>query len=278
MTPNLTPISPNPSGRIWQDPLVNFMGPYFTYNSWMLNMGSWMDKVPGVVWPSGNMLAEPILLNSTVYIWCLFGVVLLGNAFMRYIKRRQPTIGKLGLLVWCFAFMCAVDLFAELTMMRLGFWSYVNTISWLTVFPNEYYRFPIYECVVWSFTWTALAALRYFKNDKGQTLGERGVERVRCTPKQQGWLRFLGVFGAVNFIWLFVYTIPMQYFHVNADAPPKAIQERSYFISGICGEGTAHSCGGQGVPIPRRSSPSVDPEGRLQPGDTPPPAAVPLRR
>jgi len=49
-------------GLLWfQDPLLNYFNTWNTYNTWMWNMGSWVQDIPG--WVSygkpGAMMAEP---------------------------------------------------------------------------------------------------------------------------------------------------------------------------------------------------------------------------
>src|SRR5208283_1312984 len=49
----------------FQDPLLNYLNTWSTYNSWMFNRGSWVQHIPG--WVSygepGRMMAEPLLMN-----------------------------------------------------------------------------------------------------------------------------------------------------------------------------------------------------------------------
>src|SRR5262245_50886568 len=53
----------------FQDPISNYFGLWFTYNSWMVNFGSWVNSIPG--WMAygepGRMLAVPIVLVAFAY-------------------------------------------------------------------------------------------------------------------------------------------------------------------------------------------------------------------
>ncbi len=259
---------------VWQDPLSDWMGPGFTYNTWLPNWGSWLSVLPGKVFPQGGKLAEPPIITCPLYIWAGFGFVLVCNWVMRRVKAKRPQTGKFGLVMTCFATIVILDFIWEMTMMRGGYWAYTSTINSLTVFPSKYYRFPLYESVTLGMTWTAFSCIRYFKNDRGQLAAERGIDLVRGSTKAKAWLRFLAIYGMLSLVFLVLYQMPYAYFVANSDGPPKDIASRSYFIEGICGAGTTYACWGKGVPIPRPGSGHLDPAGNYIPGSDPPPAEV----
>ena len=62
----------------FQDPLLNYFNTWSTYNTWMWNMGSWVQDIPG--WVSfgkpGAMMAEPILMNAPGYFFVLLCTML----------------------------------------------------------------------------------------------------------------------------------------------------------------------------------------------------------
>jgi hypothetical protein len=87
-------------GLLWfQDPLLNYFNTWSTYNTWMWNMGSWVQDIPG--WVSfgepGAMMAEPILMNAPGYFFVLL-CTMLGCWVMRLAKKRFPNINTLGLI------------------------------------------------------------------------------------------------------------------------------------------------------------------------------------
>jgi hypothetical protein len=99
----------------FQDPLSAYAGHWFTYNTHLLNFGSWVSSVPG--WMSfsrpGQMIAEPILLIPGVYVWVFLLTTLLGCRIMRATKARWPSVGPLGLAGACFVSMMAFDVVFE---------------------------------------------------------------------------------------------------------------------------------------------------------------------
>jgi hypothetical protein len=133
----------------------------------------------------------------------------------------------------------------------------------LTLFYGHYYQFPIYETLLLSLPMTAVTCLRYFKNDRGQTLVERGLHDVGGSGLKRTAIRFLALVAATNVIFLGLYNIPMQWFAMRTTAPVQDIVDRSYLLNGICGPGTTYACPGKDIPIPRPESAHVDPQGQL---------------
>ena len=53
----------------FQDPLLNYFNTWCTYNTWMLNRGSWSSRHSGlgVAREPGRQVAEPFLMNAPGY-------------------------------------------------------------------------------------------------------------------------------------------------------------------------------------------------------------------
>jgi hypothetical protein len=246
----------------WQDTLMNGFQIWVTYNASLINFGAWNPHILGWLSPRANLIAEPVIWNIPIYVYGTLGPVIVGCYVMRRAKVRWPHIGTVGLLATCFGFFVVFDLIAESLWMRLGFYAYPGSISWLTLFHGHYYQFPIYELVLAPALYTAWAACRHFRNDKGQTFAERGIDRVGVAGTKKTGLRFLALVGICNLIFV-LYMIPVAIAGLYASPWPEDITTRSYFMDGICGPGTPYACSGPGIPIPRRNSAHLDPEGRL---------------
>jgi hypothetical protein len=249
----------------WQDPLLNYSGNWFTYNSYLFNMGSWTNQVPGWLAPGspGHLVAEPLLWTPAVYVYAAFGVSVLAGGVMRRAKARWPQLGTVGLIAICWLFIVTIDIVLEgLIWMPLGFYTYAGGHSLLN--PSHYYKFPVEEALFFGSTWTAWACLRFFKNDKGQTLVERGVDSVRASSRQKTLLRFLALFGGINVIFMVIFNVPVQWVGTHSATWPTDIQKRSYLLDGLCGQGTTLACPGEAVPIPRgNTSVRIGADGRL---------------
>lgn len=251
----------------FQDPLGNYFNHWFAYNTTLIQFGSWVNEIPG--WMAygepGKMLTEPLVFTGAFYIWAFFGLAVIGSWIMRKSKARWPRTGALGLIAICFVVLAIADLVLEgLVMMPLGAYHYGGAHEPM-IFAGTYHQFPIWEAVFAGALFTGLAALRYFRNDKGETLAERGLDKLAVSQRRKTWLRFLAFVGATQAIMLATYNIPVATFiGAHTAAWPQSIQKRSYFTSRLCGAGTDRMCPGPGVPNDRGSDGAhLSPTGEL---------------
>ncbi|MGN2637925.1 spirocyclase AveC family protein [Nocardia takedensis] len=266
----------------FQDPFLNYLNTWCTYNTWLFNMGSWTPYVPGWVSPEepGAQVAEPLLMNVPGYAWGVLFITIGVCFFMRRVKSRWPGISNPRLIGVTFAFAIVLDFVMEACLLLpLGLYTYPGAIQAVSINAGHYYQWPIYEGAMWGAVQTGLASLRYFTDDRGRTVVERGLEQVRGGVVRQQLIRFLAIFAAVSAIFFVFYNIPAQLVGQHADPWPTDIQKRSYFIGGICGDGTDKPCPHPDLPMPRNESGYIDTDGRLVlPDGVPIPEIVPFER
>jgi len=236
---------------LWfQDPLSGYFGNWFSYNSNLVNFGSWVKSVPG--WSAfgapGRMLVEPILLIPAVYVYFIMIGVLFGCWVMRRAQARRPNLSTAQLVGICFLSMCVLDFVAEgLIWLPLGFWEYPGGVGML--FPGTYHKFPINEMLTIATIFTAITCLRYFRDDRGLTVVERGVDKVRA-GRGRTVLRFLAIAFAVHAILFLGYNLPNGLLGAHPRPWPKALQQRSYFTDFLCGDQTPRLCPGTKTVVP----------------------------
>jgi len=236
----------------FQDQFLNYLNTWCTYNTWLWNMGSWIQDVPGwLSWGEpGRLFQEPLLINAPGYSYGCLLCVIAGCWIMRRAKRIWPNISTLRLLGVLFVFTFFFDIVMEgMILMRMGLYCYPGAIKSLCLFPGHYYQYPIYQGIFYGLTMTGFCSLRYFTNDRGQTFVERGLERINGYWRQQG-SRFLAVFAGVSIIFFVTYNIPTQWLAMHAEPWPEDVQERSYFMQNSFGEFT-------GILAPDPSLPNV---------------------
>jgi hypothetical protein len=271
----------------FQDPLSNYFGPWITYNSWSINRGSWVNSIPG--WMSfgapGATIVEPPLSIIGLYVVIMVIAVRIGVATLNLAAHRWPRMGKLGLFAVCWVAMFVFDvIFEGVTFMPLGVWTYVG--GHFNIFPNTYHAFPLHEAFLVGILLTAYSFLRYFLDDRGRTMVERGSEWIQISALGHGVIRALAIIGAINAIFLAIYTLP--HMSVGAHSRPwnDDTQRRSYFLDGLCGGTTGRACPGPAIPLVRndnsggnRGSAYVGTDGKIHvpPGTTLPPS-VPLQQ
>ncbi len=267
----------------FQDPLLNYLNTWCTYNTWMWNRGSWVMDVPGwVSWNKpGQMMAEPLLMNAPGYSFGVLLCTMLGCWVMRRAKMRWPSLGIPGLLGALVVFTFFFDIVMEgFFLMPMGLFTYPGAIQSLSLFPGTYHQYPIYEGVLWGGVQGGFCSLRFFTDDRGRTFVERGLEHIQGGAVKRESTRFLAIFAAVSLFFFVFYTVPAQWLAMHADPWPEDIQKRSYFTMGICGEGTGRLCPHPSLPIDQgEASAYMGPDGKVViPDGTVLPKIIPFER
>ena len=267
----------------FQDPLGNYSGEWYVYNSYLPNLGSWTTSVPGWMPAAkpGAMSPEPALWIGPSYLYVLFLGTVAGGWLMGRIRARRPDTKTWKLVAACWVFMVTLDVVAEgLVFNPIGLWCYVGANPSLSLNAGHYYQYPLYYGVIWGTAWTALTCMRFFKDDRGQTFVERGASRISGGGGRRGVLSFLALFGGASTIFFVMFTLPAQWIGMHSSAWPRDVQSRSYLVNGTCGEGTNTACPGPAVPLTRgNNSIRVGPDGKLYvPPGVEVPEVVPLDR
>ena len=248
----------------WQDTLDNFFQPWFVYNSAFLNFGAWDPYILGWLSPNSGVMPEPIVWDMPLYLYFCFGGSIFCCWCMRKAKERWPQLGPAGLIGISFGVALVFDVVVEIPWLRMGLYSYPGSIDWLTLFHGHYYQYPIYEAFLIAAWLTGFACCRYFKNDKGQTLAERGIDELRVKGARRTGLRLLALTGIINTSFMLMYSLPSAIIGLYNSPWPEDVTSRSYFMNGAyCGPDKQQACSGPGVPVPRRDSAHLSPDGRL---------------
>lgn len=250
----------------FQDPLLNYFNTWCTYNTWLFNRGSWSSNIPGWVSPEepGHQVPEPILVNAPGYAAGVLMITIFGCWVMRRIKSRWPNISNLRLIVATYAFTFVLDFVMEAGfMLPFGLYTYPGAIRAVSFSAGTYHQWPVYEGLMWGGVQAGLCSLRFFTDDRGRTVVERGLDHVRGGAARQQLSRFLAVFAGVSACFFFFYNVPAQWVGMHADPWPADHLKRSYFNGGICGDGTNVPCPDPVLPIPTKRSGFIDSNGKL---------------
>lgn len=265
----------------FQDPLLNYLNTWCTYNTWMPNRGSWSSYIPGWVSPEvpGHQVVEPLLTNVPGYSFGNLLMVIIGCWVMRKAKARWPNLSNTQLIGVAFAFNFLLDFIMEgLIYLPIGFFEYPGAIRAVSINAGTYYQWPVYEGLMWGGVLTAFCCLRYFIDDRGRTVVERGLDHVRGGFGKVQFTRFLAIFAGVSACFFFLYNLPAQWVAMHADPWPEDVQQRSYLNGGICGDGADRLCPNPVLPIPTKRSGYINEDGKLvlpKGGQLPP--VVPLQ-
>ena len=226
----------------WQDPLSAYGGEWFSYNAWQVNMGSWVHEVPGWLAPGtpSHQIAYPLLIVPGAYIVIFLLVSFLGSRLMALIKARRPQSSRLMLVASCFAAMALFDLvFEGIVFMPLGSWEYPGG-HW-ALFPTTFHKYPLNEALTTGMLFTSFACIKFFTDDRGLTLAERGADALRTNAARHWVLRALAMTGLVSLCMVLFYGLPNTFAGLHSTQWPQSIQKRSY-LTYTCGPAAGRSC------------------------------------
>jgi len=247
----------------WIDPISAYFKPFWTYNTTFVQLGSWLGQFPGAYLPHASRFSEPIVVNLGVYAPVFFGGMFIGRYVMNKARQRNPHVSKTKQILICYVTLSAVDLAMEIAFVRFGFYAFPGALG-PTVWKGHYYQFPVVEAFMWGLCWTMMATLRYFKNDRGETLAERGSERLGLTTGKRTAVRLLAIIGAMNVILVLGYDVPAWIAAAHSGTWNNDYVTRSYLTNSLCGPGTTYACYQAGVPIPRgTTSVHIAPDGTV---------------
>jgi len=249
----------------FQDPLSAYAQPWFTYNSYLIQYGSWVAGVPGMTafHRGGAMVNEPLLIIPAVYAIALVIANGYGCLVMRRIRSWRPQTSAPSLIAMLLvAMMCFDFVFEGLIMLPLGIWEYPGG-HWAILWPHSYHKYPFEETITFAAILTVTASVRFFRDDKGHTVIERGIEELRMSENKKIGLRLLALVAFVNLTMTCCYTIPNTLMSLSQPSWPKDLQQRSYLTDYVCGAGTNRLCPGSAIPIVRNGGAYAGPGGRL---------------
>lgn len=256
----------------WQDALPNYNNLPFNYNSAMFNLGSWSCHIPGWQSPGGCLLAEPLAWDLSFYIVLTALAIIFGSRWMQYLKTRNPQISTAKLFLNYFIAIAVGDFVTEMAWVAMGLYHYGGMPDHLSILVDTRFKFPVFEPILIGLCFCGFVSFHYFRNDKGETLAERGLDQITISMAGKQWMRFFALSGAMNVAFFFLFSVPHILINLQADAWPKAIQELSWYTHGLCGEGTPNACGGKNIATPRREAINIGPDGAMT---MPPNAIVP---
>jgi hypothetical protein len=254
----------------FHDPLSAYINHWYAYNAWQVNMGSWLNSVPGALAAGTpqHQVAYPLLIVPPAYVVIFTLVTTMGTAVMRRSKARWPHLSRISLAAICFAVMVPFDtVFEGIVFMPLGSWEYPG--GHIKIFGDTYHGYPLNEALTTGAIFTMFACIKYFTNDRGQSLAERGVERVGGGTLRVTAVRLLAVTGLVTLAMTLGYSLPNTWFGAHSTTWNEDIQTRSY-LTYTCGEGPHIACPAPDVPLLRNDNGSAGANGR-QFGETYPP-------
>ena len=230
----------------------SYISDQVTYNSHLFNRGSWgLHAWPGWVSPGGHLVAEPLLFVPQAYIVLVLSQVMFVCWVLRKVKAARPGTGVATFIAVIIASLFAIDSLVEMTFLRTGLYAYPGAIHAVTLFAGKTYQFPLTEGLLFGgLALGAIGILKFFKDDRGHTFVEKGIEKLQVSETQKQLLRLLTIYGWIHSGFFVLYMLPATLVAVNSDHYPHGYP--SYMLNGLCVYGDQRNqCPGPGISIPR---------------------------
>jgi uncharacterized protein DUF5135 len=234
------------------DMVMNYTSVTLFYNSHLINRGAWANGAwPTWTSPHANKLPEPLLIVPPAYTALVFSQVIVILWLLRKIKARWPGVGVIGVVATIVVGLTLTDTLVEGLVLRTGVYAYPGGIRAITLFAGQTYQIPLSETVLFGgFALGAIAGLSYFRDDRGQTVVERGISTLKLGFKGRQVIKFFAIYGAIHLGFVVLYMLPQQWFGTHSD--PFPANYPSYMVNDMCASGAdGHTCPGPGVPMPR---------------------------
>jgi hypothetical protein len=236
----------------WQEPFMTYLRPAtLLYDSYWINLGSWGPHLPGFL--SDNNKHEPLpLLYELCYGAYYLTLAVFGCAVMKFCARRWPQLSNTKLILCCYTAFLITEPLLDLLYVRISFYQYGHGTPWLTLWAGKPYQIPIPEILDSCLWFTALAAVRYFRDSHDHSIAERGINESARSTLQSATLRILAVAGYLT-IANTLYMAMFNWAGIYGDPVPRDMP--SYMINKVCGPGTDHPCSIPNIPTPQPDLP-----------------------
>lgn len=213
------------------DPYVNFFQPVFLYSSNWTNLNNWCGQAPFRVNPECGRMPEPVIFVTFVYTFGLLLGAMTGTALVRAVRARRPDISLVGLLLVVGLFGMVADVLLEGPAVTLHLWNYYGTPNALAMLGSVH-KYPLAQASAGSIIFGALTLARVSRDDRGDSVFERGLGHLR--PRRRtvvsllatvAFLQSLLIVGDLHAILLGPYSSPWP-----KDAP-------AHIVNGMCDAG-----------------------------------------
>lgn len=201
------------------DPLDNFWVFSFQYNAHFVNVGSWGGFIPSWHSPGAGIWAVPVLFVLGAYAWAFVLASHLGCNLARRLETARPTWTCVQRFSLVLVVMVVVAAAAELIFLRTNAIANIRTADVLTVRLGSHDEWPLYNPILFGLVWTAMAWLRWSRDEDGLSAVERGANQLGAGSRRQSVVRFLAIFAFAQVTYIALYFVPWNLFALMSGAP-----------------------------------------------------------
>lgn len=192
---------------LWASSMVNFFTPMFAFSSDLVNLNDVCGHLPFVVNDDCGRSPNPVLFIGLFETFGLLWVAMILGWLAGRIRSRWPGISNTRLLMFFLAGGAVFVLFEPLLIIPLHLWTYPGTPISIEL-GGTAWRYPIFpEILCFGFMLGIPAAVRFFKDDRGRTLVERGLEHY--SPRVRTLVSGLALYTFAQIAVIGCATIPL---------------------------------------------------------------------
>jgi len=160
----------------WCDPIVEFFQPIFFNTSYYVNVRDWTGFMPFIVNPDAGQILEPYLAYFPIYAGGFLSCAITLNALFHWVKRHNPNVTWFTLFAMGFVIGAVLEVIMELIWLYCELISYPGAPDFLAVYVGTL-KMPFIEWVTAGVVFSSFSLVRFYVNDKGERVTERGLER-----------------------------------------------------------------------------------------------------
>ena len=182
------------TSMFWLDQGINFFQPGVLMSSNWVNVNNPCGHMPFVVNPDCGRVPEPILLALCVEGLGMLALAVVAGRLVQWARQRQPGISTAKLLGLLVLFAVGIEIAFEIPIIASGLWTYTGGPS---IPLGSQFRYALPEIIGGAAVFF-IVAIRVFKDDKGRTFVERGLDGMK--PRRAKLVMFLALYFVVQFL------------------------------------------------------------------------------
>lgn len=209
---------------------LNFFQPIFVASSnFFVSVNNPCGHMPFVVNPDCGRTPDPVLF---FFLFEVFGCLLLAiwvSRLVAWIRARRPgwswSMAGVFRLVMTIGFVMSLS---EILMVAFGIWGYAGP-QWLSFSPGNGGQYNVVILAETGLFSGMMLALYVVRDDKGQRIVERGLDRH--SPRRRNAVTLMALYTCVQFATWVPGSLPVAALSFFQDGWPKM---PAYFVNGVC--------------------------------------------
>jgi hypothetical protein len=240
------------ASTLFWDPMVNWLQPNFMYSSQWLNLNTWVGHVPGIPNPYGGLMPQPVFI-MLIYPFGLVLFAMILTRLMTALRTRWPRLSNFQLVALTAVGAFGICAALEGPVFYTDLWALPGAPDEFALFGARH-RFPYAEYLTTTMVFASLGVLRFFRNDRGQSLVERGLDRL-----PPGRRTVFSVFATIGWMNLALIALILCQVPTGMHAAPYP-DYPAHLVNGLCdagpftGTGYGPCPGTPGFRIPLKST------------------------